>query len=182
MPLFNKVLVANRGAVAARVLRALNKLGIPSIAAYSDADRGAPWLELAGESAHIGGAPARESYLDQDALLGAAKRANADALHPGYGFLSENAAFATRVGEAGLTFIGPSPRWIDAMGHKTRARELAAREGLPVGRGSEVLPAEPEAILEAAEAIGYPILVKPAAGGISRLDADRRRARRRELG
>ena len=165
MPLFNKVLVANRGAVAARVLRALNKLGIPSIAAYSDADRGAPWLELAGESAHIGGAPARESYLDQDALLGAAKRANADALHPGYGFLSENAAFATRVGEAGLTFIGPSPRWIDAMGHKTRARELAAREGLPVGRGSEVLPAEPEAILEAAEAIGYPILVKPAAGG-----------------
>ncbi|HEX5129673.1 MAG TPA: biotin carboxylase N-terminal domain-containing protein [Usitatibacter sp.] len=165
MPLFNKVLVANRGAVAARVLRALNKLGIPSIAVYSDADRGAPWLELAGESAHIGAAPARESYLNAEAILAAAKRANADALHPGYGFLSENAAFATRVEQAGLTFIGPSPRWIDAMGHKTRARELAASEGLPVGRGSEVLPAEREAILKAAEAIGYPILVKPAAGG-----------------
>ena len=165
MPLFSKVLVANRGAVAARVLRALNKLGIPSIAAYSEADRGAPWLELAGESVHIGGAPARESYLNQDALLAAAKNANADALHPGYGFLSENAAFATRVEGAGLTFIGPSPRWIDAMGHKTRARELAAREGLPVGRGSDVLPADRDAVLRAAEEIGYPILVKPAAGG-----------------
>ena len=165
MALFSKVLVANRGAVAARVLRALNELGIPSVAAYSDADRDAPWLELAGESVHVGGAPARESYLNQEALLAAAQRTNADALHPGYGFLSENAGFATRVGEAGITFIGPSPRWIDAMGHKTRARELAAREGLPVGRGSEVLPADRDTILKAAAEIGYPILVKPAAGG-----------------
>jgi acetyl-CoA carboxylase biotin carboxylase subunit len=165
MALFHKVLVANRGAVASRVLRALNQLGIPSIAAYSDADRGAPWLELAGEAAHIGGSPARESYLNQDALLEAARRSGADALHPGYGFLSENAGFATRVQEAGLVFIGPAPRWIDAMGHKTRARELAAREGLPVGKGSGVLPADRDVILKAAEDIGYPILVKPAAGG-----------------
>jgi acetyl-CoA carboxylase, biotin carboxylase subunit len=165
MAIFHKVIVANRGAVAARVLRALNALGIASVAVYSDADRDAPWLARASETARIGPAPARESYLDQDALLEVARRTGADALHPGYGFLSENAGFASRVEAAGLRFIGPSPRWIDAMGHKTRARELAAREGLPVGRGSGVLPAEPEAVLAAAEAIGYPILVKPAAGG-----------------
>ena len=165
MPLFHKVLVANRGAVASRVLRALNKLGIPSVAAYSEADRGAPWLELSSEAVHIGPAPARESYLDQEALIEAARRTGADGLHPGYGFLSENAGFAARVEEAGVRFIGPSPRWIDAMGHKTRARALAAREGLPVGRGSGVLPADRDLVLRAAEEIGYPILVKPAAGG-----------------
>ncbi|MBK8324365.1 MAG: ATP-grasp domain-containing protein [Betaproteobacteria bacterium] len=165
MALFSKVLVANRGAVAARVLRCLNTLGIPSIAVYSEADRGAPWLELAGETAAIGGAPARESYLNADRLLETARRFHADALHPGYGFLSENAAFATRVEEQGMRFIGPAPHWIDAMGHKTRAREMAAANGLPVGRGSGVLPADPALILAAAEAIGYPVLVKPAAGG-----------------
>jgi acetyl-CoA carboxylase biotin carboxylase subunit len=165
MGVFAKVLVANRGAVASRVLRALDALGVPSVAVYSDADRGAPWLEQASETAHIGASPARESYLNQDAILEAARRTGADALHPGYGFLSENAGFARRVEEAGLRFIGPSPRWIDAMGHKTRARALAAENGLPVGRGSGVLPAEPEAVLRAAAEIGYPILVKPAAGG-----------------
>ena len=165
MAAFSKVVVANRGAVAARVLRALNALGVPSLAVYSDADRGAPWLELASETAHIGASPARESYLNQDALLEVARLARADALHPGYGFLSENAGFARRVEDAGMRFIGPAPRWIDAMGHKTRARALAAEHGLPVGRGSGVLAAEPEAILRAAEEIGYPILVKPAAGG-----------------
>ncbi|MGE5095727.1 MAG: acetyl/propionyl/methylcrotonyl-CoA carboxylase subunit alpha [Betaproteobacteria bacterium] len=165
MALFNKVLVANRGAVAARVLRACNTLGIPCVAVYSDADRGAPWLELAGESVHIGPAPARQSYLDVETILQAARRLHCDALHPGYGFLSENAPFARRVEDAGMRFIGPAPRWIDAMGHKTRAREIAAAEGLPVGRGSGVLPAERELVLRAAEEIGYPVLVKPAAGG-----------------
>jgi len=165
MAAFNKVLVANRGAVAARVLRALNALGIHSVAVYSDADRGAPWLEMASETAHIGASPARESYLNADALLEVARHAHADALHPGYGFLSENAGFARRVEESGLRFIGPSPRWIDAMGHKTRARELAGEHGLPLGRGSGVLPAGSDEVLRAAEAIGYPVLVKPAAGG-----------------
>ncbi|MCW5590565.1 MAG: biotin carboxylase [Burkholderiales bacterium] len=165
MAVFSKVVVANRGAVAARVLRALNALGVHSLAVYSDADRGAPWLGMASETAHIGGSPARESYLNQEAILEAARHAHADALHPGYGFLSENAGFAARVEECGLRFIGPSPRWIDAMGHKTRARVLAGEHGLPVGHGSGVLPAEPDAILRAAEAIGYPVLVKPAAGG-----------------
>ncbi len=165
MAAFAKVVVANRGAVAARVLRALNTLGVHSVAVYSDADRDAPWLELAGETAHIGASPARESYLNQETLLAVARHTHADALHPGYGFLSENAGFARRVEEAGLRFIGPSPRWIDAMGHKTRARELAGEHGLPVGRGSGVLSGEADEILRAAEAIGYPVLVKPAAGG-----------------
>ncbi len=165
MPLFNKVVVANRGAVAARVLRALNAMGIRSLALYSDADRHAPYLELASETAHIGGAPARESYLNQDRLLEVARLHHVDGLHPGYGFLSENAGFAQRVENAGVRFIGPSPRWIDAMGHKTRARSLATQHGWPVGRGSDVLAGDPADVLRAADEIGYPILVKPAAGG-----------------
>jgi acetyl-CoA carboxylase biotin carboxylase subunit len=163
--MFNKVVVANRGAVAARVLRALKTMGIRSVAVYSEADAGAPYLEMAGETHAIGPAPARESYLDQDALVGVLRKSGADGLHPGYGFLSENAAFAQKVIDAGARFIGPSPRWIDAMGHKTRARELAARHGMPMSQGSGVLPADPDAIKAAARAIGYPVLVKPAGGG-----------------
>jgi acetyl-CoA carboxylase biotin carboxylase subunit len=165
MAAFNKVVVANRGAVAARVLRTLNRMGLRSVAVYSDADRQAPYLEHAGETVHIGAAPARESYLNQDRLLAAMRATHADALHPGYGFLSENAGFAAKVENAGGRFIGPSPRWIEAMGHKTRARELAAQHGWPVGRGSGVLSREPDVVLKAAEEIGYPVLVKPAAGG-----------------
>ena len=165
MAMFGKVLVANRGAVAARVLRALDALGVPSVAVYSDADADAPYLERAGQTVRIGPAPARESYLDPDALLEAMRASRADALHPGYGFLSENAGFARRVEQSGACFIGPSSHWIEAMGHKTRARALAAEHGLPVGRGSAVLSGDPAAIAQAAEAIGYPVLVKPAAGG-----------------
>lgn len=165
MALFQKVLVANRGAVADRVLRALNALGVPSLAVYSQADAGAPWLSRATQTVCIGPAPARESYLNVQALLGAARTHNCDALHPGYGFLSENAEFAQSVEEAGIRFVGPSPRWIAAMGHKTRARELAAQLGWPVGNASEVLPADSHAVLAAAQAVGYPVLVKPAGGG-----------------
>jgi acetyl-CoA carboxylase biotin carboxylase subunit len=132
---------------------------------YSEADARAPWLELSGEAYPIGAAPARDSYLNQDTLLAVLKQTGCDGLHPGYGFLAENAEFATRVNDTGARFIGPSPRWIDAMGHKTRARELAAEYGMPMSRGSGVLPAEPEAIKAAARAIGYPVLVKPAGGG-----------------
>jgi acetyl-CoA carboxylase biotin carboxylase subunit len=163
--MFNKVLVANRGAIAARVLRALSAMRIHSVAVYSEADAGAPYLDMATESYAIGPAPARESYLNQDAILEVLRKSHADALHPGYGFLSENAAFAQRVIGAGPQFIGPSPKWIAAMGHKTRSRELAARHGMPMSAGSGVLPADPDAIIEAARAIGFPVLVKPAGGG-----------------
>src|SRR5215210_4337086 len=145
--MFNKVVVSNRGAVAARVLRALNEMRVASVAVYSEADAGAPYLEFASETNAIGPAPARESYLSQDTILEVLKRSGADGLHPGYGFLSENAGFAQRVIDAGAKFIGPSPKWIDAMGHKTRARELAAEYGMPISKGSDVLPAEPDAIL-----------------------------------
>ena len=160
--MFTKVVVANRGAVASRVLRALHDMGIKSAAVYSEADYGAPYLEMASETYAIGAAPARDSYLNQDLLLEVLKRARADGVHPGYGFLSEDAAFARRVHDAGAHFIGPSPQWIDAMGHKTRAREIAAQYGMPMTQGSGVLPAEPAAILAAARALGYPLLVKPA--------------------
>ncbi|MGZ5149802.1 MAG: biotin carboxylase N-terminal domain-containing protein [Burkholderiales bacterium] len=151
--MFNKILVANRGAIASRVLRALNEMGIHSVAVYSEADAGAPYLQMATETYAIGPAPARESYLNQDVILEVLRKSHADGLHPGYGFLSENAAFAQRIVDAGARFIGPSPKWIDAMGHKTKARELAAKYGMPMSQGSDVLPAEPAAILAAARAI-----------------------------
>ncbi|MFN7087137.1 MAG: acetyl/propionyl/methylcrotonyl-CoA carboxylase subunit alpha [Burkholderiales bacterium] len=163
--MFDKVVVANRGAVAARVLRALDAMGIRSAAVYSEADYGAPYLEMASETHAIGPAPARDSYLNQDALLDVVRRAGADGVHPGYGFLSENAQFAQKIADLGVRFIGPSPKWIDAMGHKTRARELAAQYGMPMSQGSGVLPMDGDAILAAARAIGFPLLVKPAGGG-----------------
>jgi acetyl-CoA carboxylase biotin carboxylase subunit len=147
------------------VLRALDAMGIASVAVYSEADAGAPYLAMASETFAIGPAPARESYLDQDKLVEVLKKSGADALHPGYGFLSENAGFAQRVIDAGPAFIGPSPKWIDAMGHKTRAREIAAQYGMPMSKGSGVLPADGDAILAAAREIGFPVLVKPAGGG-----------------
>jgi acetyl-CoA carboxylase biotin carboxylase subunit len=163
--MFNKVLVVNRGAVAARVLRALNVMNIPSVAVYSEADNHAPYLEMASQTFAIGPAPARESYLNQDTIIDVLKRSGADGLHPGYGFLSENAGFAQKVIDAGAQFIGPSPKWIDAMGHKTRARDLAAQYGMPMSQGSEVLPDDNDAIIAAARKIGFPVLVKPAGGG-----------------
>jgi acetyl-CoA carboxylase biotin carboxylase subunit len=163
--MFRKVLVANRGAVAARILRAVRTLGLRSVAVYSEADRHAPYLALADETIAIGPAPPRESYLHQDGLLEALVRTGADAVHPGYGFLSENPAFAERVTATGATFIGPAAQWLAAMGEKTSARDLMARHGMPVGVGSGLLPPDPEHALERARAIGFPVLVKPAEGG-----------------
>ena len=164
--MFNKVLVANRGAVASRVMRALYELGVHSVAVYSEADAHAPYLEMSSEAHAIGPAPARESYLNQDALIEVLQRTGCDALHPGYGFLAENAAFAERVTAAGARFIGPSARWIDAMGHKTKARDLAREYGMPMAAGTGVLKIDdPDAVKAAARSIGYPVLVKPAGGG-----------------
>jgi acetyl-CoA carboxylase biotin carboxylase subunit len=163
--MFNKVMVANRGAVAARVLRALKSLGIRTVAVYSEADAGLPYLALADETHAIGEADPRASYLNADVLLHVLRRSGADGLHPGYGFLSENAAFAERVNASGAGFIGPSPRWIDAMGHKTRARELMATHGMPMGASSALLDEDDARTLAHAQGVGYPVLVKPAGGG-----------------
>ncbi len=162
--MFQKVLIANRGAVAARVLRSLRTLGIRSVAVYSEADAGAPYLEEADETHAIGAAHPRESYLNQDVLIDVLKKSGADAVHPGYGFLAENSDFAERVAAAGATFIGPSPRWISAMGHKTRARDLVAQHGLKIGGGSRVLAMDDDPVAEARK-LGFPVLIKPAAGG-----------------
>jgi acetyl-CoA carboxylase biotin carboxylase subunit len=163
--MFNKVIVANRGAVAARVLRALKSLGIRTVAVYSEADAGLPYLAMADETHAIGAADPRASYLNADVLMEVMRRSGADGLHPGYGFLSENAAFAERVNASGAGFIGPSPRWIDAMGHKTRARELMAAHGMPMGASSALLDEDDSRTLAHAQGVGYPVLVKPAGGG-----------------
>ena len=162
--MFQKVVIANRGAVAARILRTLRALGIGSVAVYSEADADAPYVAAADEAYAIGPAHPKESYLNQDALLDVVRKSRADGVHPGYGFLAENAEFAERVEAGGARFIGPSPKWIAAMGHKTRARELVAQYGMPVGAASGVLDGE-EHILSEARRIGFPILVKPAGGG-----------------
>lgn len=163
--MFNKVLVANRGAVASRVLRALHGMGIRTVAVYSEADRDLPYLGQADETYDIGAADPRASYLNQDAILDVVRRCGADGLHPGYGFLAENATFARRVNDSGACFIGPSPQWIEAMGHKTRARDLMARHRMSMGVSSGLLGDDRGELLAAAAQVGYPVLVKPAGGG-----------------
>jgi len=161
---FKKVLVANRGAVASRVVRALNELDIGSVAIYSEADEGAPYLDRADEAFLIGPAPPQESYLNQEALLHLIEETDCDGVHPGYGFLAENADFAERVNESAAHFIGPSPRWLRTMGHKTQAIDLLAKHGMPVNATTEVLDSE-EQFISLAQQLGYPVLIKPAAGG-----------------
>lgn len=163
--MFNKVLVANRGAVASRVLRALKSLGIRTVAVYSEADAGLPYLGMADESYMIGASDPRSSYLNQEVLEDVIRKSGADGVHPGYGFLSENAGFAERVIESGAGFIGPSPRWISAMGHKTRAKDLMASQGMPMGKSSDILNDVDSDIIAHASRIGFPVLVKPAGGG-----------------
>jgi acetyl-CoA carboxylase biotin carboxylase subunit len=161
-----KVLVANRGEIALRVFRSCRSLGLSTVAVYSEADSNALHVKAADEACLIGPAPARDSYLKVDAVLDAARRTGADAIHPGYGFLSENAEFAERVGAQGLTWIGPAPEVIRSMGDKQRARELAEAAGVPIVPGSRRFqPGETEGVEQAAEAVGYPLLVKAAGGG-----------------
>jgi acetyl-CoA carboxylase biotin carboxylase subunit len=163
--MFKKVLIANRGAVAARVIRALNKLNIPSVAVYSEADVDLPYLAEASEAVCIGPAQARESYLNVDAILKAIKDTGADAVHPGYGFLSENIDFSRALQNAGVTFIGPSPQWVEQMGDKVKARKMMASHGLPMGAGSDVLGADDNENLAAARKVGFPLLIKASGGG-----------------
>jgi acetyl-CoA carboxylase, biotin carboxylase subunit len=163
-----RVLVANRGEIAVRVIRACREMGLVSIAVYSDCDRDARHVRDADGAERLGGDPPAESYLNIGAIIGAARRAGADAVHPGYGFLAENAAFAAACRDAGLTFIGPSPDAIALMGSKTAAREAAVRAGVPVVPGSDAPfgdAVSADEIARAAERIGYPLLVKAVAGG-----------------
>ncbi len=163
--MFEKVLIANRGEVALRIHRACREMGIRTVAVHSTADADAMHVRLADESVCIGPPPARESYLNIPAIVSAATIAGAEAIHPGYGFLSENANFAAIVEEHGLVFIGPAPEHIRAMGDKIEAKTRMAALGVPVVPGSDGPVASAEAARRAAEAIGYPVLVKATAGG-----------------
>jgi acetyl-CoA carboxylase biotin carboxylase subunit len=163
--MLSKVLIANRGEIALRIVRACQELGIRSVAVYSDADSQAPHVREADEAVHIGPAPAPESYLRGDKLVEAARTVGADAIHPGYGFLSERAWFANLVRDAGLLFVGPPPEAIEAMGSKTAARTLAIQHGVPVVPGTTDALRDAEHAAEIAQEFGYPVLLKASAGG-----------------
>ncbi len=162
--MFKKILIANRGEIAIRILRACKELGVKTVAVYSDADKNSQHAQLADEAIHIGASSPKESYLNADVLIQAALASQADAIHPGYGFLSENASFAGRVASAHLTFIGPSADSIRAMGDKAESKIRMKRAGVPTVPGFEGLESESD-FKNAAKEIGYPVLVKAAAGG-----------------
>src|SRR5690349_4315950 len=164
--MFSKVLVANRGEIAVRVMRTLEEMGIATVAVYSEADRDAPHVKRADEAYLLGPGPANESYLVVEKIIDAAKKSGAEAIHPGYGFLAENAAFVRACDEAGITFIGPPASAIDAMGSRTRAREIMKEAGVPIVPGTT----DPVESVEDAkkiidESIGYPVAIKAAGGG-----------------
>ncbi|MFZ9634715.1 MAG: biotin carboxylase N-terminal domain-containing protein, partial [Alphaproteobacteria bacterium] len=163
--MFEKVLIANRGEIALRIHRACRELGIATVAVHSTADADAMHVRLANESVCIGPPQARDSYLNVAAILSAATITGADAIHPGYGFLSENADFAAMVEEHGLVFIGPTPEHIRMMGDKVVAKQTARELGIPCVPGSDGPLQDLDAAIAAAEQIGYPVLIKAAAGG-----------------
>src|SRR6516165_5289490 len=163
--MLDSVLVANRGEIARRVLRTARRTGIRAVAVYSDADADLPYVREADEAVHIGPAQPARSYLDAAAILGAARATGAAAVHPGYGFLAENADFARQVIAAGLTWVGPDPEAIEQMGDKIRARNLMERAGVPVSPGTRKPVTDVNAALTEADRIGYPVMVKAAAGG-----------------
>ena len=163
--MFSKILIANRGEIACRIIRTARKMGIRTVAVYSDADRDAMHVALADEAIAIGPAPARSSYLDAEKIIAAAQASGAQAIHPGYGFLSENAGFAEACASAGIIFIGPTPDAIRAMGGKSEAKALMAKAGVPVVPGYHGEDQADEKLAGEAEAIGYPVLLKASAGG-----------------
>ncbi len=167
MKAIRRVLVANRGEIAARVMRAVREAGMESVAVYSDADAGSLHVRLADRRVGLGASSARESYLNKEKLISAAVRSGADAIHPGYGFLAENAEFAAKVREAGLRFIGPSPEVILLMGDKDRARKKAIEVGVPVVPGTDA-GASIDDLRAFADRVGYPVIVKAVAGGSGR--------------
>lgn len=162
---FDTLLVANRGEIAVRIIRAAKELGLKTVAVYSDADAQSLAVRMADKAVRIGPAHATKSYLSIDAILQAAADSGAGAVHPGYGFLSENAAFAERVEAAGLVFVGPTPHAIRTMGDKAAARAAALRAGVPTVPGSAGVVTDPDTAVEVAKDIGYPIMIKASAGG-----------------
>lgn len=165
MVMFQRILVANRGEIALRIIRACHDLGIEAVAVFSEADRGAPYLELADERICIGPPPAAESYLKIPRLISAAEVSDSQAIHPGYGFLSENADFAEKCRDCRIEFIGPPPEAMRRLGNKDQARRLAQQAGVPVVPGSEGLLERDSEVAGLARQIGYPVLIKAAAGG-----------------
>ncbi len=163
--MFAKILVANRGEIACRVMKTAKRMGIATVAVYSDADRHAPHVEMADEAVHIGPSPAAESYLKIDAIIDACRKTGAEAVHPGYGFLSERAAFATALKEAGIVFIGPNAEAIEAMGDKIESKLRAEAAGVSTVPGGKGALASADDALKVAEEIGYPVMIKASAGG-----------------
>ena len=164
--MFEKILIANRGEIALRIQRACREMGIKTVVVHSEADRDAKYVRLADESVCIGPAPSRESYLNMPAIISAAEVTDSEAIHPGYGFLSENADFADRVEKSGFVFIGPRPETIRLMGDKVSAKRAMIEAGVPVVPGSEgALPDESQEILRIAREVGYPVIIKAAGGG-----------------
>lgn len=163
--MFRSLLVANRGEIAVRIIRTARSMGIRTVAVYSEADADALHVREADGAALLGPAPVQQSYLDIERIMKAAHAHGVEAIHPGYGLLSENAGFARAVSDSGITFVGPSPEAIEAMGDKSSARRLVARHGVPVARGTENPPHTVSEALEAAKQIGFPLMLKAAAGG-----------------
>ena len=164
--MFGKVLIANRGEIALRIQRACRELGIRTVVVHSEADRDAKYVKLADESVCIGPAPSNQSYLNIPAIISAAEVTDAQAIHPGYGFLSENADFAERIESSGFVFIGPRPETIRLMGDKVSAKDAMKAAAVPCVPGSDgALPDNPKLILQIAKAIGYPVIIKAAGGG-----------------
>src|SRR6478735_2896357 len=163
--MFSKILIANRGEIACRVMRACRELNISTVAVYSDADRDALHVRMADEAYHIGPPPSAESYLRRDKIIDVALRSAAEAIHPGYGFLSENAQFVREVAAAGITFIGPPPEAMEAMGGKISARKIAIEAGVPVVPGTTEPLTSFEEAQEIATKFGYPVMLKASAGG-----------------
>ena len=164
--MFKKVLIANRGEIALRIQRACREMGVKSVVVYSEADRDAKYVKLADEAVCIGPAPSAQSYLNMPAIISTAEVTDAEAIHPGYGFLSENADFAERVEKSGFTFIGPTSESIRLMGDKVSAKQAMIKSGVPCVPGSEgALPEDPKESIRQARAIGYPVIIKAAGGG-----------------
>jgi acetyl-CoA carboxylase biotin carboxylase subunit len=163
--MFDRILIANRGEIALRVIRACQELGIKTTVVFSEADRGAHYLTLADEAVCIGPEPARDSYLDVSRIMSVAEIADCDAIHPGYGFLSENSQFAEICRQHSITFIGPTPEAINLCGNKSAARNLAVENDVPIVPGSKGVVTEESQAIEIAARIGYPVMIKASAGG-----------------